>query len=344
VHRYNAFCLELRIDRDVWPVTMIYVGIVTYNSAADLPECLDALRAQTFSDVTIVAYDNASSDGSAAWMQSHAPAVRLIEGTENLGYGRAHNRLIRLANLQPGDAYLALNPDAILAPNYIQTLWEALTRHNDIGWVTGKLLMKGVDGIPNGVVYSAGHGLLRSGFAFNIGYGLPDAEAFAQSGEVFGAPGAAALYRAQMIECLAPTGDFFDPVMFMYAEDTDIDWRARLQGWRCWYSAEAIAYHRGSSPEGRLKMEAIANRYLSVLKNAHPLELIVFNLPYMAAHCLARLIVTPRLGIHLIVRLLSRAPGALRHRQRAAVSRSIVNAWFRWSAKQPSMQRPGRLR
>jgi hypothetical protein len=89
-----------------------------------------------------------------------------------------------------------------------------------------------------------------------------------------------------------------------------------------------------------LKMEAVANRYLSVLKNAHPFDLIVFNLPTIAAHCLARLVTTPRLGIHLTSKLLSRAIGALRRRQRAAVSRSVMVEWFRRSAKQPSMQRP----
>lgn len=321
---------------------MIYVGIVTYNSAADLLECLDALYQQTFSDMTIIAYDNASIDGSAAWLRTNAPTVRLIEGGENLGYGRAHNHLIRSAGLRQGDAYLALNPDAILAPDYLQTLWGALMGDADNGWATGKLLLKDADGVFTELVYSAGHGLLRSGFAFNIGYGLPDGDAYARSREVFGAPGAAALYRAEMIAALAPTGDFFDPAMFLYAEDTDIDWRARLQGWRCWYAAEATAYHRGSAPGGRLKMEAIANRYLSVLKNAYLFDLLIFNVPYMAAHCLARLIVTPRLGILLIRRLLSRAPDFLRRRVQPKITRPTMAQWFRWSAAQPSKQRRGR--
>lgn len=322
--------------------TMIYVGIVTYNSAADLQDCLAALYTQTFPEVTIIAYDNASSDESVAWLRTYAPTVRLIEGGENLGYGRAHNRLILSAGLKPGDAYLALNPDAILTPGYLQALWDGLTRDVDNGWAAGKLLMKDADGTTSGLVYSAGHGLLRSGFAFNIGYGMPDGDTYAQSREVFGAPGAAALYRAEMIAALAPTGDFFDPAMFMYSEDTDVDWRARLQGWRCQYIADATAFHRGSSPGGTLKMEAIANRYLSVLKNAYWFDLVTFNVPYMAAHCLARLIVTPRLGLTLVRRLLPRARHFLSRRNKAKVSRRAMMTWFRWSAAQTSKQRRGR--
>lgn len=321
---------------------MIYVGIVTYNSAADLPECLDALYAQTFPAVTIMAYDNASADDSVAWLRTNAPNVRLIEGSENLGYGRAHNRLIGAAKLQAGDAYLALNPDAVLTPGYLQALWEVLARDAQTGWATGKLLMKDADGRLSGQIYSAGHGLLRSGFAFNIGYGLADGDEYERSREVFGAPGAAALYRAEMIADLAPTGDFFDPAMFMYAEDTDVDWRGRLRGWRCWYAAEAAAYHRGSAPRGALKMEAIANRYLSVLKNASRFDLVFFNIPYMAAHCLARVIVTPRRGMILTRKLMSRAGDFLRRRTPPKITRQAMNAWFDWSIEQPSAQRRGR--
>lgn len=319
---------------------MIYVGIVTYNSVADLPGCLAGLRAQTHDTMTVAALDNASTDGSAAWLREHAPDVRLFVNDKNVGYGRAHNRLIRELDLQAGDGYLALNPDAELEPTYIAALWDAIATRADIGWATGKLLLKGPDGMPTGELYSAGHGLLRSGFAFNIGYGIRDGAAFGDSREVFGAPGAAALYKAEMIANLMQSGSFFDPDMFMYAEDSDVDWRARRQGWRCWYVADAVATHRGSAPGGALKMEAVGNRYLSVLKNAEIPDLLLFNLPYIAAHLLGRLVVTPTLGLRLTRRVLSRAWAALRRRRPSRLARGAMGAWFRWSAQQPTTQRP----
>jgi GT2 family glycosyltransferase len=203
----------------------------------------------------------------------------------------------------------------------------------------GKLLMKTLDENGDRLIYSAGHAMLRSGFAFNIGYGLPEAAAFTRSREVFGAPGAAALYKASLIHAVSDKGEFFDPSMFLYAEDTDVDWRSRRQGWRCWYAAGAVAYHRGSCPSGRLKMMAIGNRYVSVLKNATTKNLLVFNLPFMAAHCLMRLIVTPVFGTRLIAHIARRAPAAVRRRHPTAAMTSQLRDWFRWSTQQPSKQR-----
>lgn len=315
----------------------IYLGIVTYNSRADLPGCLEGLCAQTAAPIRIFALDNASSDGSADWLREHAPEVHLIANSDNVGYGRAHNAIIRSAELQLGDYYLSLNPDAELAPDYIARLVETLEADPGGGWATGKLLMR--DAAGGVCLYSAGHGMLRSGFAFNIGYGLPDDETFARSREVFGAPGAAAVYKAELIDALSVDGDFFDPDMFMYAEDTDVDWRAQRQGWRCWYVASAVARHRGSAPDIDVQIMATGNRYVSVLKNATARDLIRFNILYMLAHCLIRTVMTPRLGLRLTGGILRRAPAALRRRRPSQVDVRILRDWFEWSARQPTEQR-----
>lgn len=322
-------------------IGMIYVGIVTYNSIADLPGCLAGLRAQTCSGMQVLALDNASPDGSASWLQEYAPEVRLTHGTENIGYGRAHNRLIQEADLRPGDYYMALNPDAELQPEYVSAIVRQLDEKSEFGWGVGKLLMKDEAAQPTGLVYSMGHGLLKSGFAFNIGYGLPEDDLVTGSREVFGAPGAAVVYKADLIRDLSDDGAFFDPAMFLYAEDSDVDWRARRLGWRCWYVEGAAGYHRGSNPGGVLKMTSISNRYLSVLKNAALFDLLTYNLPLIAGHCLLRLVISPRLGMVLTAGLLRRGSSGLRRRKRARLSRAQMTEWFRWSAKQPTLQRSG---
>ena len=146
-------------------------------------------------------------------------------------------------------------------------------------------------------IYSVGHALRRDGYAINIGHGLPDDAAYAQSDEIFGAPGAACLIRAELIADLAPAGELYDARMFMYSEDVDLDWRARRRGWRCWYAADAVAYHTGSNPGPRLKAHAIGNRYLAVLKNACWRDLIIYNLPLILLHCGVRLLVTAGGGV-----------------------------------------------
>jgi GT2 family glycosyltransferase len=318
----------------------VHVGIVLYNSLDDLPACVAAVRAQTYSDVSIWALDNASPNGDAAWMREHAPDVRVIASAVNLGYGKGHNAIIRACQPGADDAYLALNPDARLEPDYIALLAAALKSGDDVGWATGKLRLADAAGAPTGLLYSAGHGLLANGYAFNIGHRLPDAPPFDADREVFGAPGAAALYKGALIADVSADGAFFDPDYFMYSEDVDVDWRARRRGWRCLYVADAAALHRGSHPGANspMNIHIIGNRYLSAIKNAALRDLIFYNLPFMAAHCAARTLKTPGFGLKLTAHILRGAPKMLRKRRRPTMARSAMRAWFDWSARQPTTQ------
>jgi GT2 family glycosyltransferase len=41
--------------------------------------------------------------------------------------------------------------------------------------------------------------------------------------------------------------DYFDAQFFMYADDTDLGWRARLRGWKTIYAPNANVYHMHSA-------------------------------------------------------------------------------------------------
>lgn len=312
---------------------LVHVGIVTYNSAADLPACFAGLAAQTYPHIAVTVLDNCSQDESAAWVRLNAPHARLIVNAENAGFARAHNHI--LAQRPDAAYYMALNPDVRLQPGYIAGVIEALDS-TGAGWGTGKLLLD-----EGGQLYSVGHGLRRDGYALNIGYGLPDDGRFDNPREVFGAPGAAAVYTRALIEHVAPEGELFDAHMFMYAEDSDLDWRARRLGWRCWYTPAALAYHRGSQARGRLQVQAIGNRYLSVSKNAYLYDLLTYNLPLITLHCLLRLVFSPALGLRLINQLVQLILVMWRKRRTPVISRAALHQWFRWSSQQPTAQPVG---
>jgi GT2 family glycosyltransferase len=50
-----------------------------------------------------------------------------------------------------------------------------------------------------------------------------------------------------MLEDVKVGDDYFDESFFMYADDTDLGWRAALRGWRCIYAPDALAYHLHSA-------------------------------------------------------------------------------------------------
>ena len=60
---------------------------------------------------------------------------------------------------------------------------------------------------------------------------------------MFGVCAAAALYRRAMLEDVRLGDDYFDSTFFVYLEDVDLDWRARLRGWKAYYVPDAVAEH-----------------------------------------------------------------------------------------------------
>jgi GT2 family glycosyltransferase len=107
----------------------IGVILVTYNSAAEIGACLDALP----SGAEIVVVDNASADGTVA--QVARRGVRLIANASNRGFAAAINQGVSALNCP----YIAfLNPDTVLLTG-LEPLREACDRPGSAG-AGGQLL------------------------------------------------------------------------------------------------------------------------------------------------------------------------------------------------------------
>jgi GT2 family glycosyltransferase len=172
---------------------------------------------------------------------------------------------------------LTLNPDVLLLPHFIRTLWDAGQSDPSAGTVCGKLLSigAGFQTLPEQRLDSTGIFFTPAMRHFDRGWNEPDSPEFDRMEYVFGACAAAALYRREMIEDVSIDGNFFDPDFFSYREDADVAWRAILQGWRCIYAPAAVSYHvRSVAPGSRravpraINMHSVKNRFLMRIKNA----------------------------------------------------------------------------
>ena len=147
------------------------------------------------------------------------------------------------------------------------------------GAICGKLLSigPGFEPLAEPLIDSTGIYVTPAMRHFDRGWHEPDEGRYQQSEYVFGATGAAALYRRAMIDDISVDGEFFDPDFFSYREDADVAWRAQLLGWRCIYTPAAVAYHvRTVSPQNRrsipaaINMHSVKNRFLLRIKNLTP--------------------------------------------------------------------------
>jgi GT2 family glycosyltransferase len=314
----------------------VAVGIVTFNSRQDIPAALGAVRRQTHTPIDIFVFDNGSSDGTLEWLKANAVDCHVLGSDTNLGFAKGQNAILRNCELGPGDWYMALNPDAVIAPEYTEELIKGL-EIGSAAWGCGKLVS------APGVIYSAGHALRRDGYAIHIGHGLPDDGTYDVSREVFGAPGAASAMSFEFVTAVADDGQLFEEAFFLYGEDVDLDWRGRLKGFRCMYIPAAVAQHRGSKARGRLRDGALVNRYLAVLKNAFLADLLTYNLPIMTAHVVIRTLVSPISGGRMLFDLIRLSPRVWPKRTHPMVSRREMLAWFLWSNLQVTGQPIGSI-
>ena len=241
--------------------------IVTYNSERHLRPCLEALAAQTRQPRDVLVWDNASSDQSVALAEKLGATV--LRAPVNVGFARAANELIARTTMK---YVLLVNPDAHLGPRYVEELERAAEADPAVGSVTGKLIRPPrSDGIPR--LDSTGHILFRNRVAANRGANEPDRGQYDTPGEVFGVCAAAALYRRAMLEDVRLGSEYFDSTFFIYLEDVDLDWRARLRGWKAYYVPTAVADHeRGHKGDRRRQTRfqirhSLKNRYLMMIRN-----------------------------------------------------------------------------
>jgi GT2 family glycosyltransferase len=223
----------------------------------------------------IVVVDNASSDDTArAAGESGARVVRL---DERASYCRAMNAGIAACS---GEAVALLQADTFVAPGYLRAGLAPLGAPG-VGSVAPRLVRTlGPDPDQRTEeLDTAGMVVDRRRKNGLVGHGTPAAR-WSEPAEVFGADGAAALYRRETLDDCAVDGEVFDPDLERWASDADLAWRARVLGWTSAYAPTAVVHHvRTYSPSTRETMSVAArrmqfrNRYLMMVKNDSVREL-----------------------------------------------------------------------
>ena len=256
-----------------WP-KLVSINVLSTNERDCLRRCLECIKRQTYSPIEVTVIDNASSDGTGEMLSSSFPDFPVITNPENLGYCRSHNISIRTCR---GDYVMPLNADVFMEPTFVEAKVMAMEKAVNIGMVEGKLLRIAAHDaeIPDDpTIDGVGVVVTRARRNFERGQCEPDRGQYDEPEFIFGASGAAPLYRREMLNDIEIEGEFFDEDFFIYRDEVDLAWRAQWQGWKCLFAPDAVAYHvRGYAPDKRKKMPRrfrqlqLRNRYLMLVKN-----------------------------------------------------------------------------
>jgi GT2 family glycosyltransferase len=252
----------------------VSVTIVTCRWDQHMSECFAALRQQDYPyfDVTIV--DNDSPEDIRVLLRQAEPPWRVIYNDSNVGFAAGQNQGMRSST---GEWVLCLNPDVVLTPDFISQLVAAGEAHRDAGSICGKLLRWDPEAAQpkTNVIDSTGMYFTPNMRHLDRGAEETDNGQYDRVQYVFGATGAAVMFRRDFIESVSVEGQFFDEEFFTYREDADLAWRAQLMGWKFLYTPAAVAWHvRRVTPERRSRLplfvnwHSAKNRFLMRGKNA----------------------------------------------------------------------------
>jgi N-acetylglucosaminyl-diphospho-decaprenol L-rhamnosyltransferase len=230
----------------------IGIIIVTYNSAAEIGECLDAALA---SGGDIVVVDNASTDGTAGEVVRRG--VRFLANAENRGFAAAVNQGFAVLN---NPYVLLLNPDAV-----VQTSLEPLRQACDIpgcAGAGGQLVGQNgqpqvgfmVRALPTPATLALEALLLNRIWPanpVNRRYRCRGWDCSLRS-RVEQPAGAFFMVRRAVWEELGGFDEDFRPLWF---EDVDFCRRIRDRGFSLFYIPEAVAKHTGGHSVPGLPLE-----------------------------------------------------------------------------------------
>lgn len=238
----------------------VSIIIPTFNGIRYLPACLKSVIEEC-ADIAglaeIIVVDNGSTDGTIAYIRREYPAVRIVELGNNLGFAGPCDLGIRLSN---AEYCLLMNNDAWFGKGSLASLLE----YADSGGyaIVGPTILN-----PDGT--------LQCG-PISIDF-LGDPGDVAIGRESFGVIGAALLVRRSTYLDIGG----FDLRFFAYAEEIDLQWRARLRGLRIGRAERCYVYHIGSREpdrrDGRVVQSVTYDRERQYLGRRNTLAMLIKN-------------------------------------------------------------------
>ncbi|MBI4175223.1 glycosyltransferase family 2 protein, partial [Candidatus Berkelbacteria bacterium] len=252
-------------NRTASPGRKTWVIIVNYNGQRFLPACLDALARQTTTDFTTLVVDNASTDDSLDQAVAAYPSLVVLREADNWGFAEGNNRGIRYALAHGAEIIVLLNYDTEVDPGFIAAGRTTLFHDPKTGLVQSKILLYDTEtNTRTDRINTAGNKLHFLGFGYCGDFDVEDEGQFDADAEIQYGSGAALFIRRAVLEEIGLFVSWF----FMYHEELDLCWRARLAGWHIRRSGHSVVWHKyafGRNPRKFYYMER--NRWAVLLKN-----------------------------------------------------------------------------
>jgi len=224
-------------------VPKVFVITLNWNGKQWLEDCLSSVLAMDYSNFEVVMVDNGSTDGSVDLVRQRFPAVHVVENGSNLGYARGFNAGLSYAASHGAEDFLIMNNDTVIDRGALTALVEAAQTCERAGFVTGKIYfydqpdtLQTVGKMEDPIVWNGDH----------IGWREKDTGQYETVEERVFLDDVMTLVDRRLYDEVGG----YDPQFFLQSEEFDWQARAKLRGWKFYYTPKARLWHRVSMSMG----------------------------------------------------------------------------------------------
>jgi GT2 family glycosyltransferase len=182
-------------------------------------------------------------DGKVAALQEKGFVdIEVYKSEENRGYSGGHAYALEHFSLKYNPEYVyLLNEDTALTPDFLVNVVAYADAHPKTALVQSRIML----GNEREQMNTIGNAMHFLGFGYTIGHrrvydAAASDEALLRGIPRFSPSGAGLLVRTSVLNEI---GGLFDPSYFMYHEDLDLAWRARLRGYDIACDHDSVVYH-----------------------------------------------------------------------------------------------------
>jgi len=247
----------------------IAIAILNWNGREFLAKFLPYVLQYSSQVAEVYVIDNASSDGSVAFLRENFSGIKIIENSENYGFAGGYNRGLKFIE---AEYYIILNSDIEVTPAWIYPMIDFLEAHPEVAACQPKIRSFNernkfeYAGASGGYIDFWGYPFCRGRLfqAIETDHGQYD-----DITEIFWASGACLMIRR---ECFWEVGGF-DEDFFAHMEEIDLCWRLKNKGYKIMVVPQATVFHVGG---GTLPKKSWRKTYFNMRNNA---LMLIKNLP-----------------------------------------------------------------
>ena len=251
---------------------LVSIVTLTWNQTKITCEFLESTRHLKYRNYEILVCDMGSDIDPTEYINSqNYPNTRVLRSEKNLGFTGGNNWGIRQAK---GEYIFIVNNDTEVTPDLLDVLIEPFYDDPTIGVTCPKIRFFHH---PDVIQYAGFNPInVYTGRTTSVGNKEVDKGQYDNSGYTYGAHGCAMMVKREVIDKVG----MFPEKFFIYYEEWDWSSRILKAGYKIYYQAKGLIFHKESITMG--KQSAIKvyyhtrNRILYMRRNTNMLQFLAF--------------------------------------------------------------------